>query len=536
MPSRRLHVIATASLFATSAPALVSAGSENRWQRVKPGLGLPGMGVGSCSPQDCQLLAEIPYSGDLTLARCWAWVDGGCPDSEGHSEGDCSNANALSYRIGYMNEGGWPHRCQAWACEEHQEAPWLGTDHDKSWDCFVRRRPIEIPGLRRRRTTTTATSTTRTTTTTTTTTSQTTTTVTTSTVTLSRRRRSDGCYETSNAKYRLDWLSSGRAFFDDWDYLEWDSNNGAAQYLGRDQANSEGVTAAYDTHAILRVGARGLPGKRKTAKVRSRRSWKYFLAAIRFTHVPFGCGLWPAFWTHAGGIQWPEGGELDILEYVNDIASQTSLHTGVRNACNLDGGKINKPGCPVMPDLNGMNYDCTTDYPKKLGCAPNTLPLQSPAEWNMHPVTFAIEWTESFVKIFKIPDYQLPADLLENDPKPDTWDQWLVSYYPLGATGEPDCRNPADVMAPQQLILNIGLCGDWAGKIWSMSATCNSMHGPASGCRAVDPLLESDSENDCCTQFVEDRNGTFGADEYFSTRAYFNMSWVKVFQRDQGEL
>jgi len=459
------------------------------------------------------------------------WVDGACPDGEGSS---CPAANALSYRIGYAHEGGWPHRCQAWVCEETHGIPRPGTDHDLSWDCYIRRQPIETPIFSRRRTTTVTSTTTATITTVTTT--VTTATQTSSTVTLSRRRRSNGCYETSDAKYSLDWLSSGSSFFDDWEYLEWDANHGAAQYLDREQANAEGVTAAHDTHAILRVGARGLPGKRKTAKVRSKKSWKYFLTAIRFTHVPFGCGLWPSFWTHASGIHWPEGGELDVLEYVNDIASQTSLHTGVGNKCNLDGGQVNKAGCPVMPDLNGMNYDCTTDYPSKLGCAPNTLPLQSPAEWNLHPVTFAIEWTEDFIKIFKIPDDQLPEDLVEDDPKPDTWDQWLISYYPLAATGGPDCPDPANVMAAQQLILNIGLCGDWAGKIWSMSATCNSMHGPASGCRAVDPLLESDSENDCCTQFVEDRNGTFGADEYFSTRAYFNMSWVKVFQRDQGEL
>lgn len=58
-------------------------------------------------------------------------------------------------------------------------------------------------------------------------------------------------------------------------------------------------------------------------------SWKYgrFEARMR---LPLGNGLWPAFWMLSVNNDWPMTGEIDIMEYRGDKATQTNstLHYG----------------------------------------------------------------------------------------------------------------------------------------------------------------------------------------------------------------
>ena len=99
-------------------------------------------------------------------------------------------------------------------------------------------------------------------------------------------------------EYELDTEMSGATFFDHWDFSTTDFNVGAADYLDRNASIAAGVVEATDDYAILRVGARGNYLKRQSARLVSKKDWTYFLAAAHFTHVPMGCGVWPAWWTH----------------------------------------------------------------------------------------------------------------------------------------------------------------------------------------------------------------------------------------------
>merc|ERR1719282_288236 len=227
------------------------------------------------------------------------------------------------------------------------------------------------------------------------------------------------CSEYLNYGYTLAWNAQGRNFFDGWDFLRDDFNHGASQYLDVNEAFAEKVIEAHDTHAIIRVGNRGWLYKRKSVKIASKGTFRYFLAAMRFSHVPWGCSVWPSFWPFAPGSAWPTGGELDILEWANNMPGFTSFHTSAEQRCFLHDAEVNKPGCPSMPSRQG--YDCVTAYPQKLGCAPNRQPVRSGEQWAGSPGVVAVEATTSYLKVFYIPEAQLPDDLAADSPTPDKW-------------------------------------------------------------------------------------------------------------------
>ena len=355
------------------------------------------------------------------------------------------------------------------------------------------------------------------------------------------------CMANGGLPYHLDTSMQGDDFFDHWIFSQADHNWGAAWYVDRAAAESESIAEAHQDHAIVRVGAAAyksysgdwdseagyyVPGtagwKRRSARLQSNQSWTYFLLAVHLTHVPVGCGIWPALWTHSHDYSrgpWPNSGELDILEYGNNLGGKVSLHVGEANQCTLapeavnvcaaegftfadlnqgsanicwddcetaadgvcdDGGPNAAGTCEWGHDssdcgcrsLSSAEYGvCYTDYsaaeeflPMELGCAPMKNGMQLTGDsWNHQlPGVLAAEWTADFVKVFYIPDAQLPDDLKNDAPEPDTWDQWVISYYPFSASeaARPGtCPNPESVMGAQHLILNIGLCGDWAVRI-----------------------------------------------------------------------
>lgn len=320
--------------------------------------------------------------------------------------------------------------------------------------------------------------------------------------------------------YQKVWGAEGESFFESWEFKWRDYNHGASQYLLQRDAEKAGVVEAHKTHAILRAGepSPSWKYKRQTAKIATKGTWNHFLATMSYSHLPYGCGVWPAFFTLATNSPWPKGGEMDILEYVNMDVSKSSFHTG--SGCILKRQEVFKEG--LMPDRNAMDYDCETAYPDKLGCAPNKW-MRTGEQWSNSPGVVAMEWTEDFIKIFFIPEREIPEDLKSEAPKPETWRKWLFSYYPLKASG---CT--ADHIQPQQLVMQINFCGDWASKVWSDDKTCEPL---MKGCRAVDPLSEYAPEEDCCTQFIWDEDDTYGTSRYLKERAFFNISYIKVFQQ-----
>jgi len=208
---------------------------------------------------------------------------------------------------------------------------------------------------------------------------------------------------------------------------------------------------------------------------------------------------------------------VDILEYVNRGnvgATKSSVHIGGGNICNLSHAAI--AACnDSFTDKNNMGYDCTTDYSKfQLGCAPNTRWGPSPADLaKAGPGVMVMEWTEDFIRIFHLDEE--PADLARDAPAPDTWPtSALVSYYPFKASAA-TCPDYKTMLSPQNVILNLATCGDYAGGYdWTHDLGCQVQGDKATGRLGA-----------TCAEYVV----TEGASEHFRENANMNISYVKVF-------
>jgi hypothetical protein len=75
-------------------------------------------------------------------------------------------------------------------------------------------------------------------------------------------------------------------------------------------ASSNKFVMRVDAHNVVQGGSRG----RDSVRIMSREAWDEFVVVLDLTHMPEGCGTWPAFWSLSAQGPWPKGGEIDIIE------------------------------------------------------------------------------------------------------------------------------------------------------------------------------------------------------------------------------
>jgi len=75
-----------------------------------------------------------------------------------------------------------------------------------------------------------------------------------------------------------------------------------------------------------------ISGNRKSVRLHGNLVFTGGLVLMDAVHMPVGCATWPAWWQN--GPNWPIGGEIDILEGVNNFKiNQVSVHTD--NVCRM---------------------------------------------------------------------------------------------------------------------------------------------------------------------------------------------------------
>ncbi|KAF8442810.1 glycoside hydrolase family 16 protein [Boletus edulis BED1] len=270
-----------------------------------------------------------------------------------------------------------------------------------------------------------------------------------------------------------------------------DPTHGRVEYVDQQTAQQHNLTYATNGTFILRADYTTYltpsdPG-RKSVRIKSHKQFSTFVAIFDIRHMPVGCGTWPAVWML--GNDWPNQGEIDILEGVNSVSPNiASLHTG--SNCNM----------PPARNMTGQSVgqDCAAYETGNDGCGVQFVDHASFGHLfnNAQGGWYAVERTTSDIKVYfwSRNDSSVPHqvgwsyDIIE----PDTWGQ------PAAAWSNEKC-DFADHFGPHSIMVNIAFCGDWAGAVYSQS-----------GCP------------DTCENFVDTNPGSF-------YDAYFDFSGIRIY-------
>ncbi|KAI0078900.1 glycoside hydrolase family 16 protein [Panus rudis PR-1116 ss-1] len=258
---------------------------------------------------------------------------------------------------------------------------------------------------------------------------------------------------------------AGTTFFDTYDfYTGEDPTHGLVHYVDRDTAfGSELVYFTPDNKVIMRGdNTTWLPlgTNRSSVRISSQKQYNTGLFILDLDRAPWGCGVWPAWWTLGGG-QWPYTGEIDIIEGVHDNEhNQVTWHTG--------------PGCTLTPTdqftgsivtANGQsNLICDGNYAGNAGCGVTEWSRASygPSFDAQGGGVFAMKWDDEGIAVWNFYRAAVPKDIQEGNPTPSTWGLPVAVLLPEGC-------DPIKNFVNHSIVFDITFCGDWAGNSYATS-------------------------------------------------------------------
>jgi len=272
-----------------------------------------------------------------------------------------------------------------------------------------------------------------------------------------------------------------------------DPTNGRVNFVDGPTAMSENLTFSSGDTFILRADATTIldpngPG-RNSVRLISNKQYTTSVMVFNMRHMPQGCGTWPAVWTV--GEDWPNQGEIDIVEGINDQGpDRVTLHTA--QGCTMPSSRdIDMTG-------NALSDDCNTLINNNEGCSVEMTDTRSfDGIFNdKGGGFFAVERTDTFIKVWfwSRAATGIPSDVLNGATSVDT-DNWGFprAYFPSD-----DCDIPS-FFGPHNIVIDLTFCGDWAGTDYA-----------ASGCPST------------CIDFVNNNPSEF-------VDAYFDFEWLKIY-------
>ncbi|KAJ5613371.1 hypothetical protein N7510_006565 [Penicillium lagena] len=247
-----------------------------------------------------------------------------------------------------------------------------------------------------------------------------------------------------------------------------DPTNGYVNYLDQASAQAAGLVKVTD-RGTLYLGvdhttklSPGGPG-RNSVRIGTKKYYDQSLIIADIAHMPGSiCGSWPAFWSV--GKEWPQDGEIDIIEGVNlQEHNEIVMHTG--GTCSLTDqgmtGVVNATGCgeelgPVGCVVEGDKGSYGTSFNRQGGGV------------------YAMEWTNEFLKIWFFPRRSIPSSISNGHPD-------VTEFGTPMALVQEGC-DVANSFKSQSFVFDVTFCGDWAGGVFGESGCPMSSSDPVQSC------------------------------------------------------
>jgi len=309
---------------------------------------------------------------------------------------------------------------------------------------------------------------------------------------------------TPTSPWKLANSYQGDNFYDGWDFFTSpDPTHGIVDFVDQNTAQSNGLLEVNaQGNAVMRVETtQTVSGNRQSVRITTQSQFNGGLVIMDSVHMPTGCGTWSAFWSN--GPNWPDGGEIDIVEGVHDYTNnQATIHTDV--GCTLPSSSSN--ALAISGTVVG-GTDCAALTTGNQGCGIRASTNNSfGAGFNANGGgVYAMKWDTTGIAVYFFPRGSIPADISDGAPQPDSW-------------GLAQAQWPASSCAPfkffnnHHAIFDTTLCGDWAGAVWDVTG----IPGQGKSCAQITGVST-------CEAFVR-ANGSAMSEAYWEVRS------VKIYQ------
>ncbi|KAH8822827.1 glycoside hydrolase family 16 protein [Flagelloscypha sp. PMI_526] len=204
---------------------------------------------------------------------------------------------------------------------------------------------------------------------------------------------------------------------------------------------------------------------RNSVRIQSNKLYNGGLFVLDLNRAPWGCAIWPAWWT-VGTPTWPAQGEIDIIEGVHDQEhNQVAFHTSPD--CFMDKNVTVNGNILTHPGDTDQKAVCDGNANQNSGCA--TTQWSKASYGSTFEASgggaFVMKWDENSIDVWSFYRQAIPQDLRDGHPTPSNWDIPVARLTPKYCDFSKSFWN-------HTIVFDITLCGDWAGNSYATTPGC----------------------------------------------------------------